>query len=80
MNVRDFITVLLYSLSRKQYMKNFLCLDGYTTDDISYLWDAADPVQLAQNLNLPRFNIEKYSSSYCNVKTNTGKVSKEHLT
>ena len=47
-------------------------LDGYTTDDITYKWDNSDPVQLAKSLNLPRFNIEKYSSSYCNVKTNTG--------
>ena len=46
--------------------------DGYTTDDITYLWDSRDPVQLAKSLNLPRFNIENYSSSYCNVKTNTG--------
>ena len=48
---------------------------GYTTDDITYKWDTADPVQLAKSLNLPRFNIEKYSSSYCNVKTNTGEYS-----
>ena len=47
---------------------------GYTTDDITYKWDTADPVQLAKSLNLPRFNIEKYSSSYCNVKTNTGRL------
>ena len=31
-------------------------------------------MQLAKSLNLPRFNIEKYSSSYCNVKTNTGRL------
>ena len=49
--------------------------DGYTTDDITYLWDNKDPVQLAKSLNLPRFSIERYSSSYCNVKTNTGEYS-----
>ena len=61
-------------------MNHCLYLDDYSTDDITYLWDAADPVQLAQNLNLPRFNIEKYSSSYCNVKTNTGMLSEKQLT
>ena len=29
--------------------------DGYTTDDITYQWDSADPLQLSKNLNLPRF-------------------------
>ena len=48
--------------------------DGYTTDDITYRWKERDPVQIAKALNLPRFNVEKYSSSYCNVKTNTGKT------
>ena len=47
-------------------------IDGYTTDDITYLWKQTDPVQIAKGLNLPRFSIEKYSNSYCNVKTNTG--------
>ena len=47
--------------------------DGYTTDDISYIWKSVDPVQIAQNLSLPRFSIENYDSSYCTVKTNTGK-------
>ena len=70
--------------------------DGYTTDDISYQWDSDDPLQLSNNLDLPRFvivsdiilwhltkwiknrfNIEHYSSSYCNVKTNTGKAKKD---
>ena len=47
--------------------------DGYTTDDILYLWKSTGPVQIAKNLSLPRFSIENYASSYCNVKTNTGK-------
>lgn len=46
--------------------------DGYTTDDITYKWKEVDPVQIAQGLNLPRFSIEEYGSTYCNVKTNTG--------
>ena len=47
--------------------------DGYTTDDILYLWKSQEPVQIAKNLSLPRFNIENLSASYCTVKTNTGK-------
>ena len=50
----------------------FPLLDGYTTDDITYVWKDNDPVQIPEGLSLPRFSIEKYSSSYCNVKTNTG--------
>ena len=72
--------------------------DGYTTDDISYQWDSDDPLQLSNNLDLPRFvivsdiilwhltkwiknrfNIEHYSSSYCNVKTNTGKAKEDTI-
>ena len=29
--------------------------DGYTTDDITYQWDSDDPLQLSNNLDLPRF-------------------------
>ena len=38
-------------------------LDGYTTDDITYLWEEIDPVQLAKGLNLPRYKPVKYSSA-----------------
>ena len=59
------------SLWHTLYVHYFL-LDGYTTDDITYVWKDNDPVQIPEGLSLPRFSIEKYSSSYCNVKTNTG--------
>lgn len=48
---------------------------GYTTDDILYLWKRKEPVQLAKSLNLPRFRVERATSSYCTVKTNTGEYS-----
>ena len=57
----------------------FKISDGYTTDDITYLWKDKDPVQIAQGLSLPRFSIEKYASSYCTVSTNTGKSPEETL-
>ena len=47
--------------------------DGWTTDDLQYLWKRKDPVQIVENLHLPRFTLEKYISDYCNIKTNTGK-------
>ena len=36
-------------------------------------------MQIAQNLSLPRFSIENYASTYCNVKTNTGKFKKKTI-
>ena len=64
------------NISIQSFLANLLSQisDGYTTDDITYRWKERDPVQIAKALNLPRFNVEKYSSSYCNVKTNTGKT------
>ena len=47
-------------------------IDGWTTDDLQYLWKRKDPVQIVENLHLPRFTLEKYISDYCNIKTNTG--------
>ena len=54
------------------YKLNFLISDGWTTDDLQYLWKRVDPVQIVENLHLPRFTLEKYISDYCNIKTNTG--------
>ena len=47
--------------------------DGWTTDDLQYLWKTRDPVQIVPDLHLPRFTLEKYINAYCNIKTNTGK-------
>ena len=47
-------------------------LDGWTTDDLKYQWKKDDPVQITNDLHLPRFTLEKYVSDYCNIKTNTG--------
>ena len=52
----------------------YLLIDGWTTDDLQYLWKRKDPVQIVENLHLPRFTLEKYISDYCNIKTNTGKT------
>ncbi|KAK8373877.1 hypothetical protein O3P69_012741 [Scylla paramamosain] len=45
---------------------------GWTTEDLVFLWREGDPVQITQNLHLPRFTLEKFMTEYCNSKTNTG--------
>ncbi|KAF0754042.1 glutamate-gated chloride channel-like isoform X2, partial [Aphis craccivora] len=45
--------------------------DGWTTDDLVFLWKEGDPVQVVKNLHLPRFTLEKFLTDYCNSKTNT---------
>jgi len=47
--------------------------DGWTTNDLVFLWKEGDPVQVVKNLHLPRFTLEKFLTDYCNSKTNTGK-------
>ena len=48
---------------------------GYTTEDLVLLWKESDPVQVTKNLNLPRFTLQKYNTSYCTSRTNTGEYS-----
>ena len=48
-----------------------LVIDGWATDDLVYVWQNNNPVQIGK-VSLPRFVIEKYSSDYCNVNTSTG--------
>lgn len=48
--------------------------DGWTTDDLVFLWKEGDPVQVVKNLHLPRFTLEKFLTDYCNSKTNTGEL------
>ncbi|KAG8291890.1 Glycine receptor subunit alpha-3 [Homalodisca vitripennis] len=50
-------------------------VDGWTTDDLVFLWKEGDPVQVVKNLHLPRFTLEKFLTDYCNSKTNTGEYS-----
>ena len=52
----------------------FIFADGWTTADLIYKWKELDPVQIVNDLNLPRFKLERFSTDYCNTKTNTGTV------
>ncbi|XP_040583578.1 glutamate-gated chloride channel isoform X1 [Lepeophtheirus salmonis] len=64
----------LYPLDR-QVCEMRIASYGWTTDDLIYRWKSKDPVQFVQDLNLPRFKLESFSTSYCNSKTNTGEYS-----
>ncbi|XP_076042596.1 glutamate-gated chloride channel-like isoform X3 [Oratosquilla oratoria] len=64
----------LYPLDR-QTCELILASYGWTTEDLVFLWKEGDPVQVTQNLHLPRFTLEKFLTEYCNSKTNTGEYS-----
>lgn len=64
----------LYPLDRQQCEMRIASY-GWTTDDLIYHWKATDPVQIVQDLNLPRFKLEQFETSYCNTITNTGEYS-----
>jgi len=64
----------LYPLDRQECEMRIASY-GWTTDDLIYRWKKDNPVQIAPNLNLPRFKLERFSTNYCNSKTNTGEYS-----
>ncbi|ALC46945.1 GluClalpha [Drosophila busckii] len=69
--------LFLFSSLATTYINLFSCLlsrnlDGWTTNDLVFLWKEGDPVQVVKNLHLPRFTLEKFLTDYCNSKTNTG--------
>ncbi|CAM1293083.1 GLRA3 (predicted) [Pycnogonum litorale] len=45
---------------------------GYTTEDMVFLWEKEEPVQVTEPLHLPRFTLERYYTTYCQSKTKTG--------
>lgn len=49
--------------------------DGYTTEDVVFIWKEDGPVQVTSNLHLPRFTLTKFETDYCTSKTNTGEYS-----
>lgn len=61
---------MVFNVSR--IARKIVFLDGWTTDDLVFLWKEGDPVQVVKNLHLPRFTLEKFLTDYCNSKTNTG--------
>lgn len=65
---------ILYSIFTTStiFNRQFLFADGWTTNDLVFLWKKDDPVQIVKNLHLPRFTLEKFVTDDCNSKTNTG--------
>ena len=57
---------------------HLLFSDGWAKDDLIYKWKEKDPVQVVKDLHLPRFTLEQYKSAYCDVKTNTGKLTQRN--
>lgn len=49
--------------------------DGYTTEDLIFVWKKTDPVQVTKNLHLPRFKLERHLTKSCTASTNTGTYS-----
>ncbi|XP_002736450.2 glycine receptor subunit alpha-2-like [Saccoglossus kowalevskii] len=45
---------------------------GYTTDDLLFLWDEPDPVQMEDNLTLPQYVIQKTTTENCTKSYITG--------
>ena len=68
LKIAKFNAFFLYNWN-KPYL---IFLDGWTTADLIYKWKQEEPVQIVKDLNLPRFKLEKFSTDYCNSKTNTG--------
>lgn len=64
----------LYPLD-KQICSLKMASYAWKTDDLIFVWKKGDPVQIDENLHLPRFTLEKFQTAYCNSKTNTGEYS-----
>ena len=49
--------------------------DGWTKNNLVYVWKEGNPVQLAGNLSLPGgFKLGAFGSQYCDVITATGQL------
>lgn len=48
--------------------------DGWTKNDLVYVWKDSGPVQIPKNLSLPGgFKLSGFGNQYCDVITATGK-------
>ncbi|KAI9554416.1 hypothetical protein GHT06_019688 [Daphnia sinensis] len=64
----------LYPLDRQTCTLSMISY-GWTTEDLVFQWKQIDPVQVARNMHLPRFILEKFQTDLCNSITNTGEYS-----
>lgn len=84
---RSFLLILILILCRHFYPSLFflnphllLTTDGYTTEDLVFLWKEGDPVQVTKTLHLPRFTLQKFKTEYCTSRTNTGMCLSSRIT
>ncbi|RWS21142.1 glutamate-gated chloride channel-like protein, partial [Leptotrombidium deliense] len=70
MKINSYISLHVFLVQYYSLINYFI--DGYTTDDLIFLWKADDPVQVTKDIHLPRFSLQKYETRYCTSKTNTG--------
>lgn len=55
--------------------QSILHIDGWTKNDLVYVWTDNGPVQIPGNLSLPGgFKLGGYGNQYCDVVTATGKL------
>ena len=47
--------------------------DGYSTEDVIFQWAPEDPVQIAEDTELPQFNLMDTKTSICTKVYSTGK-------
>lgn len=59
------------------YLKGLInfFVDGYTTEDIKYIWKKPNPVQVTTNLYRPMFQLTQHKTGDCSSRTNTGEYS-----
>ena len=46
--------------------------DGYSTEDVIFQWAPEDPVQIAEDTELPQFNLMDTKTSICTKVYSTG--------
>ena len=71
-----FIILFLIKKSSKQNIFLGFFADGWTTNDLVYMWKTGgSPVQLTANLSLPGgFKLDNHTSLKCDVVTATGNI------
>ena len=45
---------------------------GYSTDDLVFQWVAENPVQIAENTELPKYDLQKTETGDCTKVYSTG--------
>jgi len=64
----------LYPLDRQTCHLNMISY-GWTTEDLIFEWREIEPVQVPENMKLPRFIVEKVQTDFCSSNTTTGMYS-----